>query len=50
MVAKYSTTKNTGHRQTDHRYIHPGNGDVLKPNSVNAVRLKNVTPPKHPIF
>ena len=37
MVAKYSTTKNTGHRQTtDH-----GNGSSLKLNSVYAVKLKN---------
>ena len=33
MVAKYSTTKNTGHRQTQEM--------VMYPNSVNAVRLKN---------
>ena len=37
MVAKSSTTKNEGHRQTtDH-----GIGSSLKLNSVNAVELKN---------
>ena len=34
-MAKYSTTKNTGHRQTT-----DGNGSSLKLNSVNAVELK----------
>ena len=34
-VAKYSTTKTTEHTHTDTQH------GTLKPNSVNAVRLKN---------
>ena len=40
-VAKYSTKKNTGSTQTDHRPQTDGTGSSLKLNSVYAVKLKN---------